>query len=47
MPWSTSTLVAASIQAWGVSLARDALQREVNTAVDRAECHERVNDAVG
>ena len=31
----------------GVFSARDALPREVNTAVDLAEFHERVNDAMG
>lgn len=32
---------------YGVFSARDALPREVNTAVDMAEFHERVNDALG
>ena len=32
---------------FGVFSARDALPREVNTAVDLAEFHERVNDALG
>jgi CBS domain-containing protein len=31
----------------GVFSVRDALPREVNTAVDMAEFHERVNDALG
>ncbi|MBW8756669.1 MAG: CBS domain-containing protein, partial [Burkholderiales bacterium] len=31
----------------GVFSARDALPREVNTAVDLAEFNERVNDALG
>ena len=31
----------------GVFSVRDALPREVNTAVDLAEFHERVNDALG
>ena len=40
-------VVAESGKILGVFSARDALPREVNTAVDLAEFHERVNDALG
>ncbi len=40
-------VVAEGGKILGVFSARDALPREVNTAVDLAEFHERVNDALG
>ncbi len=40
-------VVAENGKILGVFSARDALPREVNTAVDLAEFHERVNDALG
>lgn len=40
-------VVAEGGKILGVFSARDALPREVNTAVDLAEFHERVNDAMG
>ena len=40
-------VVAESGKILGVFSARNALPREVNTAVDLAEFHERVNDALG
>jgi CBS domain-containing protein len=40
-------VVADNGKILGVFSARDALPREVNTAVDLAEFHERVNDAMG
>ena len=40
-------VVAEGGKILGVFSARDALPREVNTAVDMAEFHERVNDALG
>jgi CBS domain-containing protein len=40
-------VIADSGKILGVFSVRDALPREVNTAVDMAEFHERVNDALG
>jgi CBS domain-containing protein len=40
-------VVAEGGKILGVFSARDALPREVSTAVDLAEFHERVNDALG
>lgn len=40
-------IVAPDGRVLGVFSARDALPREVNTAVDLAEFNERVNDALG
>jgi CBS domain-containing protein len=40
-------VVADNGKILGVFSVRDALPREVNTAVDMAEFHERVNDALG
>ena len=40
-------VVAEGGKILGVFSVRDALPREVNTAVDLAEFHERVNDALG
>ncbi len=40
-------VVAENGKILGVFSVRDALPREVNTAVDMAEFHERVNDALG
>ena len=40
-------VVAEDGKIYGVFSARDALPREINTAVDLAEFHERVNDALG
>jgi CBS domain-containing protein len=40
-------VVAENGKIMGVFSVRDALPREVNTAVDMAEFHERVNDALG
>ena len=40
-------VVAEDGKIFGVFSARDALPREVNTAVDLAEFHEHLNDALG